>query len=619
MNNEKEYQSKFEEALVTKKEGNLKNVEKDSVKTLAKGKKKDVKFKIAREQYGNFQSQSKGKVYSKKFVSKKGQLLSTPKVSKKDQLLSNQSTTAKKEQEKIAQKKSEQLLNKKHQKKVFKSTQAKKVATKSIGSGSVVMAGQDEDFSSINHFQSSYDASKKAYQGSKKSYEFVTKGQQFSRGITKGKPDKIRFTGKIRNTNGTDSAVTQAFKSQRILNDSSASLGRNAVQRLTNKISKGVATLLSRPSTYFVGAGVLAFLLVIAIFVVIFSSVTSSNAPKASLDGVFYVEHWDGADAYHSDFLAQRYGITAEQIDGFIASQGFKNLDKRASGEEFLKLQDRSGIDVRALVAFGQMESSFGTAGVAKDFPESNIFGYGAFDSNPNNGGSWSNEKAVDDFRQTQIDGYSNRSLYICDLRASAYHSGTLKAGEAVYWTALNAGVERAKIEEAFDKYIDEHGGTPEPPGGYGSVGVGSGVGITALDSKLGTVVAGTFGGLTGECYAVPAYYAHSINPSIILRNGVAAADIWKNYDWKSWGWNVVPTPNLSDVRAGDIITFNRGADMGGWKTSFLYGHTAVVGEVKAGGQLVIYDQASGTPLKTWTYNFIKSGVSSVIHPPSTK
>ncbi|SFL29088.1 CHAP domain-containing protein [Lactococcus garvieae] len=389
-------------------------------------------------------------------------------------------------------------------------------------------------------------------------------------------------------------------------------------QFFTKGAIKGVTTAASsNPVSLGIGAVVL---LIIGLAAGLALLLGSTQSQASSTDGVFYVAHWDGKDAYHSSFLAQRYGITAKQIDGFIASEGFTGLDSRASGTEFLKLQEESGIDVRTLVAFAQMESSFGTAGVAKEYPKSNLFGYGAFDNDPDQGASWDNSRAVQDFRSTQIDGYGNKTLAICDERASQFHAGTLQPGQAVYWTAENSGKGRATIEEAFDKYIDEHGGTPKPPGGYGSAG-GGGVGsatLSSLDKMLGQVIPGTYGGETGQCYAVPAYYAHSINSAITLTNGIAAASIGSDYDWKKWGWTVVANPKYSDLRSGDTICFNVGANMGSWYADPNYGHVGVVGKVLGNNQFLMYDQNPG-PLKTWTVTYVSGGVASVIHPPSGK
>ena len=77
-------------------------------------------------------------------------------------------------------------------------------------------------------------------------------------------------------------------------------------------------------------------------------------------------------------------------------------------------------------------ESSYGTAGVALQFPKP-IFLATGIDNDPNQGASWDNSRAVTDFRSTQIDSYNNRTLAIMDARASAFHNNTQKPGEFVY------------------------------------------------------------------------------------------------------------------------------------------------------------------------------------------
>ncbi|WP_280842405.1 CHAP domain-containing protein [Streptococcus cuniculi] len=182
------------------------------------------------------------------------------------------------------------------------------------------------------------------------------------------------------------------------------------------------------------------------------------------VDGVTYVAHWTNDSAYTHHFLHQRYGITIEQVEGFIRSQGYDPVG-RASGQAFLEAQEKSGIDVRVLVAFAQMESAYGTAGVAKQFPEANIWGYGCFDSDPNQGRDWGPERAFKNFREYQIEKLGNYNLEIMDERANQYALGVLPAGKGVYYTDTSGtGKARASVMEAFDKYIDEHGGTPEAP-----------------------------------------------------------------------------------------------------------------------------------------------------------
>lgn len=488
--------------------------------------------------------------------------------------------------------------------------QGKKIVTQPL----IQQLDENESTEGVKNLKKAQDNVQSTYKTTKKVKGFLTKHEKFGRSVNSQTKQDFRF-----HTNNTPkkSKIEKGLNSNPFVKpNSNASLGKSLVQKITNSIQKVAVAVMNKPTAMIGGAVVVVGVLFLGLISIFFPAIMNSNNQQAETYGVTYVKHWsEDGDAYHSDYLAQRYGITAEQIDGFIKSQGFTGLDSRASGTEFLKLQSESNIDVRMLVAFAQMESSYGTAGVAKEYPKSNLFGYGAVDNDPDQGASWDNDRAVTDFKATQYDKYSNTSLYIMDLRAAAYHSGALKPGEAVYWTAIDSGKQRAKVAEAFDKYIDEHGGTPAPPNGYGPVdGGGGSANVEVLNKMLGQIIPGDFGGLTGQCYAVSAYYAHSINSNIILRGGVAASDIGSDYDWKGWGWTVVNEPKYSQIKVGDIINFKRGANMGTWNTDAENGHTAVVGKILGKNELMIYDQ-NPTPLKTWTYTY-NSGVASVIHPP---
>ncbi|MDV2631360.1 CHAP domain-containing protein [Lactococcus lactis] len=488
--------------------------------------------------------------------------------------------------------------------------QGKKIFTQPL----IQQLDENESTEGVKNLKKAQDNVQSTYKTTKKVKGFLTKHEKFGRSVNSQTKQDFRF-----HTNNTPkkSKIEKGLNSNPFIKpNSSASLGKSLVQKITNSIQKVAVAVMNKPTAMIGGAVVVVGVLFLGLISIFFPAIMNSNNQQAETYGVTYVKHWsEDGDAYHSDYLAQRYGITAEQIDGFIKSQGFTGLDSRASGTEFLKLQSESNIDVRMLVAFAQMESSYGTAGVAADYPKSNLFGYGAVDNDPDQGASWDNDRAVTDFKATQYDKYSNTSLYIMDLRAAAYHSGALKPGEAVYWTAIDSGKQRAKVAEAFDKYIDEHGGTPAPPNGYGPVdGGGGSANVEVLNKMLGQIIPGDFGGLTGQCYAVSAYYAHSINSNIILRGGVAASDIGSDYDWKGWGWTVVNEPKYSQIKVGDIINFKRGANMGTWNTDAENGHTAVVGKILGKNEIMIYDQ-NPTPLKTWTYTY-NSGVASVIHPP---
>ncbi len=341
------------------------------------------------------------------------------------------------------------------------------------------------------------------------------------------------------------------------------------------------------PIIFFIG-------IIFLILVVIAGGSESSSA--TAVNGVVYVEHWSSDSAYTHHYLSQRYGITESQIEGFIKSQGH-TPEGRSSGKAFLDAQAKSGIDVRVLVAFAQAESAYGTAGVAKQYPEANIWGYGCFDNDPNQGRNWGPERAFNDFRTYQIEQLGNYNLQIMDERANQFALGVLPAGKGVYYTDTSGtGKARAKIMEDFDRYIDENGGTPVPPNGYGSAALAGGGSISLLQTVVGTYV------YDGQCYMLTAWYSEQIGgprlrgglDKLPRASGMAAADIGTDYDWSQWGFTVILNPKASDIRTGDIINWKAGAQYSAdsdYRLGGPYGHTAIVGEIKAGNKIMIYDQ----------------------------
>ncbi|WP_228381800.1 CHAP domain-containing protein [Streptococcus suis] len=250
--------------------------------------------------------------------------------------------------------------------------------------------------------------------------------------------------------------------------------------------------------------GILPLFVFPIVIVLIVAGASSSSETEETINGVVYVKHWTSGSAYTHHFLHRRYGITAEQINGFIRSQGYEPVG-RASGESFLEAQRKSGIDVRVLVAFAQMESSYGTAGVAKQYPDANIWGYGCFDNDPDQGRHWGPERAFNDFRTYQIEQLGNYNLQIMDERASQYALGVLPIGKGVYYTDTSGtGKARAQVMEAFDKYIDENGGTPDPP-------------TEPLISGVGTVASGWDFPVE---YAGKLKYGHPSTASLITQAG---------------------------------------------------------------------------------------------------
>ena len=110
----------------------------------------------------------------------------------------------------------------------------------------------------------------------------------------------------------------------------------------------------------------------------------SANSSSKTSKDFKYAEHWSDGDPYTHNLLVHRYGIKAEQLDGFLDTLGISFDRNRINGRKLLEWEAKSNLDVRGIVAIALNESSLGTAGVARN-PGANMFGFGAFDSNPDN------------------------------------------------------------------------------------------------------------------------------------------------------------------------------------------------------------------------------------------
>ena len=300
------------------------------------------------------------------------------------------------------------------------------------------------------------------------------------------------------------------------------------------------------------------------------------------IDGVTYVDHWTDGDPYTHNLLAHRYGITAEQIDGFLDTTGIPYDKKRLNGKLLLEWEKASGLDVRAIVAIAQMESSFGTAGVAT-LPGANMFGYGAFDSNPENASNYNDQTAVTALTKVTIIGNKNQTFKIQDEKAQRYANGTLNAsteGGVYYTDTSGSGHHRADVMARLDKYIDEHGGTPKAPAskakkptGNNSVtmdGVPPGY---ALSSKIDTAGYSSATYPWGQC----TWFAFNRGAQV----GVTFDPYMGNGgDWASKpGFTVTHTPTQHSALSFPAGVY--GADP-------TYGHVAFVEQVKSDGSVLI-------------------------------
>ena len=308
----------------------------------------------------------------------------------------------------------------------------------------------------------------------------------------------------------------------------------------------------------------------------------SSSSGSTMVDGVTYVEHWSTDSAYTHNLLAHRYGITAEQLDGFLDTLGVTYDKSRINGNKLLEWSRSSTLDVRAIVAIALMESSLGTAGVATQ-RGANMFGYGAFDSNPSNATNYNDETAVIALTKITIIQNKNETFKVQDEKAQKYANGTLNQSieGGVYFTDTSgSGKRRAEVMEKLDQYIDDHGGTPKPPqstiskprdgGGVTSAGVPAGYSLTkAIDTSHYTSATYPWGQCTWFVYNRARELGISFDP--YMGNGG---------DWQyKAGYQTTHTPtehtaiSFSPGQAGSDLT---------------YGHVVFVEQVKSDGTVLI-------------------------------
>ncbi|GAB2023293.1 hypothetical protein RyT2_23690 [Pseudolactococcus yaeyamensis] len=361
---------------------------------------------------------------------------------------------------------------------------------------------------------------------------------------------------------------------------------------------------------------VLAFIMFLTPFIAIismFSIMSSSGSSDSGTlnTGGYYVKHWSTDNAYTHNLLCQRYGITAEQLDGFLETTGIAYDKTRINGQKLLDWQYKSGLDVRAIIAIAQMESSYGTAGVATN-SGANMFGYGAFNNNPENASLFNDEVAIVGLTTQTIILNQNTTFKIQDDKAKALANGTWNPTMGgVYFTDTGgSGQKRADVMTKLDKWIDEHGGTKDPPNGYGSISSGGSIGV--LDQ-----VAGTFVG-NGQCYALTSFYAEKLGFGALVGH-MSASDIGIDYDWASKGWRVETNPSEMKIKVGDIINFRKGATIMYGTISVqvdsTYGHTGIVGGVNSDGTIMLYDQ-NPNPVGRTQVTVPMMSISSIIHPP---
>ncbi|MFC3931655.1 CHAP domain-containing protein [Streptococcus dentapri] len=304
----------------------------------------------------------------------------------------------------------------------------------------------------------------------------------------------------------------------------------------------------------------------------------SSDLDSATVSSVAYVEHWSGDSAYTHNLLSHRYGITAEQLDGFLQSTGIAYDSRRINGTKLLEWEKKSGLDVRAIVAIAIAESSLGTQGVAAS-NGANMFGYGAFDFSPSNAQNYNDESAISKLTSETIVKNKNLTFKVQDDKAKKLAAGQLNSvvDGGVYFTdTSDTGKRRAQTMQDLDRWIDQHGGTPEIPAELRNLNATTLAAVPDGFSVSKAINANTYIADTypwGECtwyvYNRAKELGYSFDP--YMGNGG---------DWQlKAGYETTHEPKV-----GYAVSFapgQAGADG-------TYGHVAIVEEVKEDGSILI-------------------------------
>ncbi|RLV16410.1 CHAP domain-containing protein [Streptococcus iniae] len=301
------------------------------------------------------------------------------------------------------------------------------------------------------------------------------------------------------------------------------------------------------------------------------------SRPSASAFAA-YVDHWTDSDAYTHNLLSRRYGIKAEQLDGFLQSTGIAYDSKRINGQKLLDWEKESGLDVRAIVAIALAESSLGTQGVAKT-PGANMFGYAAFDHSPQSAQQFSDDIAIIKLTQATIVQNHNSSFAIQDKKAQLLSDGLLNTSVdgGVYFTdASGTGKRRAEVMEKLDQWIDRHGGTPEIP---------AELRVQASASLASVPVGYKLSKLNRVIDYISSTYAWGQCTWYVYNRGQELGYQFDAYMGNGGDWKMKPGYGVTHkAEVGYAVSFSPG-QAGADPT---YGHVAIVEEVKKDGSILI-------------------------------
>lgn len=195
----------------------------------------------------------------------------------------------------------------------------------------------------------------------------------------------------------------------------------------------------------------------------------------------------DPAGVYYNYYqfmpLRTKSSIPASVYNGFLKNRGFgTDSVLYNTGESFVQAQNDYGVNALMVFAQACLESNYGTSYYAKS--RNNLFGLGAYDSNPDNAFSF---ESVYECLELQMGYYLRNYFYANSSLFFGAHYGNKGSGISVkYASDPYYGQKISSIAYAIDKYANQNSGNLIE---YNSRTVGV---ITTYEAKVYVTPGGT-------------------------------------------------------------------------------------------------------------------------------
>ena len=251
----------------------------------------------------------------------------------------------------------------------------------------------------------------------------------------------------------------------------------------------------------------------------------------------------DPAGVYYNYYqfmpLRTKSSIPASVYNGFLKNRGFgTDSVLYNTGESFVQAQNDYGVNALMVFAQACLESNYGTSYYAKS--RNNLFGLGAYDSNPDNAFSF---ESVYECLELQMGYYLRNYFYANSSLFFGAHYGNKGSGISVkYASDPYYGQKIASIAYAIDKYANQNSGNLTE---YNSRTIGV---ITTYEAKVYVTPGGT---CTYTTEYRPGYQLNNtvvilaeegdyykIQSDNYLKDNGYCLDIFLDSDVRTYDWN---------------------------------------------------------------------------------